>query len=50
MPVIKVKRGYKWGKSGKVYPTRKQAERQGRAVYASGYKKRNGKKKKKKSH
>ena len=48
MPVIKVKRGYKWGKSGKVYPTRKQAERQGRAVNASGYKKRNGKKKKKK--
>ena len=42
MPVIKVKRGYKWGKSGKVYPTRKQAEAQGRAIYASGY----GKKKK----
>ena len=39
MPVIKVKRGYKWGKSGKVYPTRKQAEKQGRAIYASGYKK-----------
>ena len=37
MPVIKVKRGYKWGKSGKVYPTRKQAEAQGRAIYASGY-------------
>lgn len=46
MPVIKVKRGYKWGKSGKVYPTRKQAEKQGRAIYASGYRK-NGKKKKK---
>ena len=42
MPVIKVKRGYKWGKSGKVYPTRKQAEAQGRAINASG----NGKKKK----
>ena len=42
MPVIKVKRGYKWGKSGKVYPTRKQAEALGRAIYASGY----GKKKK----
>ena len=42
MPVIKVKRGYKWGKSGKVYPTRKQAEAQGRAIYAAGY----GKKKK----
>lgn len=47
MPVIKVKGGYKWGKSGKVYPTRKQAEKQGRAIYASGYRK-NGKKKKKK--
>lgn len=46
MPVIKVKKGYKWGKSGKVYPTRKQAEKQGRAIYASGYRK-NGKKKKK---
>ena len=43
MPIIKVKRGYKWGKSGKVYPTRKQAERQAAAAYASGY----GKKKKK---
>ena len=42
MPIIKVKRGYKWGKSGKVYPTRKQAERQAAAAYASGY----GKKKK----
>jgi len=39
MPVIKVKKGYKWGKSGKVYPTRKQAKKQGRAIYASGYKK-----------
>lgn len=47
MPVIKVKKGYKWGKSGKVYPTRKQAEKQGRAIYASGYKKK-GKKRGKK--
>lgn len=38
MPVRKVKGGYKWGESGKVYPTRSQAEAQGRAVYASGYK------------
>lgn len=38
MPVRKVKGGYKWGKSGKVYPTKKQAEKQGRAIYASGYK------------
>lgn len=43
MPVRKVKNGYKWGKSGKVYKTKKQAEAQGRAAYASGYK---GKRKK----
>ena len=30
---------YQWGTSGKQYPTKKQAEQQGRAVYASGYKK-----------
>ena len=47
MPVRKVKGGDKWGKSGKVYKTKKQAEAQGRAIYASGYKK-NGSKKKKK--
>ena len=38
MPVRKVKGGWQWGKSGKVYPTKAQAERQGKAVYASGYK------------
>ena len=43
MPVRKVKGGYRWGKSGKVYKSKKAAERQGRAIYASGY----GKKKKK---
>ena len=37
MPVKKVKSGYKWGKSGKVYPTRQQAEKQAKAIYASGY-------------
>lgn len=47
MPVRKVKGGYKWGKSGKVYRSKKAAQRQGRAIYASGYRK-NGKKKKKK--
>lgn len=47
MPVRKVKGGYRWGKSGKVYKTKKAAERQGRAIYASGYK--NGGKKKKRS-
>ena len=46
MPVRKVKGGYRWGKSGKVYKSRKAAERQGRAIYASGYK--SGKKKNKK--
>ena len=38
MPVIKTARGYKWGKSGKVYPTKRQALAQARAIYASGYK------------
>lgn len=38
MPVHKVKGGYKWGKSGKVYKTKKEAEEQARAIYASGYK------------
>lgn len=39
MPVRKVKGGYQWGTSGKVYPTKIQAERQAKAIYASGYKK-----------
>ena len=42
MPIKKVKGGYKWGSSGKVYPTRAGAERQARAAYASGYKKSEG--------
>ena len=37
MPVRKVSGGYQWGTSGKVYPTSKQAEAQGRAIYASGW-------------
>ena len=37
MPVRKVKGGYKWGNTGKVYPTKAQAERQGRAIRASGW-------------
>ena len=46
MPVRKVKGGYRWGKSGKVYKTKKAAERQARAIYASGYKeKKRGRKK-----
>jgi hypothetical protein len=39
MPVRKVPGGYQWGQTGKVYPTKKAAERQGRAIYAQGYKK-----------
>ena len=38
MPIQKVKGGYRWGKTGKIYPTRKQAEKQRQAIYASGYK------------
>ena len=44
MPIKKTSKGYKWGTSGKVYPTRKQAEKQAKAAHASGYKQR-GKKK-----
>ena len=40
MPVRKVKSGWKFGKSGKVYRTKKEAEKQAKAIYASGYKKR----------
>jgi len=38
MPVKKVKGGWKWGKSGKIYKAKAAAERQGKAAYASGYK------------
>ena len=45
MPTHKVgKNKWRWGKSGKIYPMKKQADAQGRAIYASGY----GKKRKKK--
>lgn len=44
MPVRKVKGGYQWGTSGKVYPTREQAEKQGAAIYAAGYKSKSNKK------
>lgn len=47
MPVRKVQGGYQWGQTGKVYSTREQAERQGRAIEASGYReKENGQTKK----
>lgn len=35
MPVRKTKKGYKWGSSGKEYPTKEQAEKQGRAIKAA---------------
>lgn len=35
MPVKKVKGGYKYGTTGKVYPTKKQAEKQGQAIRIS---------------
>ena len=37
MPVRRVPGGYQWGQSGKVYPTKAQAEAQARAAYAAGY-------------
>ena len=43
MPIRKVKGGFKWGSSGKTYPTKAQAEKQARAIYASGYKPKKGK-------
>ena len=43
MLIRKVKGGYQWGKGGKVYPTREQAERQAKAAYAAGYKKKGSK-------
>jgi len=38
MRIKKVKGGYKWGKSGKTYPTKEQAEKQAIAIRLSGYK------------
>jgi hypothetical protein len=35
MPIQKVGNGYRWGPTGKVYPTRKQAEAQAAAIRAS---------------
>ena len=45
MPVHKVKEGYQFGAHGKVYPTKAQAEKQARAIYASDYKEKSDKKK-----
>ena len=50
MPVRKVKGGYRWGKSGKIYKSKAEAEQQGRAIYAAGYgKKKKAKKRSKRS-
>ena len=35
MPVRKVKGGYRWGSTGKVYKQKSKALRQGRAIKAS---------------
>jgi|TARA_R110000751_G_scaffold45764_3_gene103531 hypothetical protein len=39
LPIVKVKGGYRWGKSGKVYKNKSDAERQGKAIQASKDKK-----------
>lgn len=38
MPIRKVKGGFKCGKTGKVYATKSETEKQGRAIRAAGYK------------
>lgn len=37
MPIRKVKGGYKFGNKGKTYRTKKQALKQAKAIYASGW-------------
>lgn len=37
MPVRKVKGGYRFGSKGKVHKTKAAADRQARAIYASGW-------------
>lgn len=37
MPVHKVKGGWKFGTSGKTYKTKSGAEKQAKAIYASGW-------------
>lgn len=38
MPVKKTKSGYKYGEKGKTYKTKAEAAKQGKAIKASGYK------------
>lgn len=44
MPVKKVKGGYKYGSTGKVYKKKSDAEKQGRAIKASQARKKRKKK------
>lgn len=39
MPVKKVKGGYRFGKTGKIYRTKHEAQEQEHAIYASGWRK-----------
>jgi len=38
MPIKKVKGGYRFGNKGKTYKSKKKAQKQAKAIYASGYK------------
>lgn len=40
MPIHKVKNGYKWGKTGKVYKNKEDAIKQGQAIEISKKKRR----------
>ena len=42
MPVRKVKGGYRYGSTGKTYPTKAQASKQGRAIRASQSRRKKG--------
>lgn len=42
MPVRKVKGGFQYGSSGKVYKTKAAAEKQGRAIKASQQRRKKG--------
>lgn len=35
MPVRKVAGGWRWGNTGKIYPTKAQAQKQGNAIRAA---------------
>jgi hypothetical protein len=43
MPTRKVAGGWQWGRTGKVYPTKAQADRQGRAILMSMNRQKKGK-------